>query len=186
MPSFKFYEQFFKKKKSIIYENPEHHNNWHSSPGNKATSKTLYRLHIAQYTKSFSGLSIMVHLAQMKLPHIQRHLWLWFQFSILIPVNFHKAVILASWIQKRQAVLFFFFANTTKSSKKSELPQIHTSRYPGFTIQPRRIQILYIMKPQTHKIHLGTEFETRANHSFSLPAILNQDVYFVKYLPIKK
>ena len=108
MPSFKFYEQFFKKKKSIIYENPEHHNNWHSSPGNKATSKTLYRLHIAQYTKSFSGLSIMVHLAQMKLPHIQRHLWLWFQFSILIPVNFHKAVILASWIQKRQAVFFFF------------------------------------------------------------------------------
>ena len=104
MTSFKVYEQF--KKKTIIYENPEHHNNWYSSPGNKATSKTLHRLHIAQYTKTFSELSIMAHLAQMKLPRIQRHIWLWFQFSIFIPVYFHKAVIIASRIQTRQAVFF--------------------------------------------------------------------------------
>ena len=95
-------------KNVIIYENLEHHSNWFRHLGIRQPVRhyTDYIYRTILYTKTFSGLSITVHIAQMKLPRVQTHLWLWFQFSIFIPVNFHKAVILARWIQTWRAIFF--------------------------------------------------------------------------------
>ena len=72
-----------------------------------------------------------------------------------------------------------FFREYYKIVQNLEMLQIPTSHYIGFTIQPRRIKMLYIMKPQTHKISLGTEFEARAKHRFGLSALLKQ-VFFLR------
>jgi hypothetical protein len=134
--------------------------------------------------KKFSGLSIMAQLAQMKLPRIQRHLRLWFLCSIFIPVNFHKAVILASWIRTWRAV---FFSRILQNG-----PKFGTASDSYFPLSwvynsiSKNSDTLHYGKPQTHKKHLGTEFETRAKHRFGLSALLNQVVYFVKYLPNQK